>query len=104
MSSSGTVRWVYAGPLRDEPLAVELHNTLYASGGELVDGLIKPRAWLDALRDRLPAVKGAGPSRAELVALRDAVRSALAARTEGRVPNRAALDALNAAAARAPAT
>ena len=29
----------YAGPLRDEPIAIELHNTIYAVGGTVVDGL-----------------------------------------------------------------
>ena len=47
----------YAGPVRDEPLAVELHNTLFAHGGELVDGLADRAscdAWLTALDRRLP--------------------------------------------------
>src|SRR5438105_1450694 len=30
---------VYAGPARHEPLAVELHNTLYVAGGKQIDGL-----------------------------------------------------------------
>ena len=30
---------MYDGPLRDEPLAIELHNTRFAAGGALVDGL-----------------------------------------------------------------
>ena len=29
----------YTGPLREESLAVELHNTIYAAGGLRVDGL-----------------------------------------------------------------
>ena len=33
---------VYAGPLRDEPIAIELHNTVYAAGGAVVDGLADP--------------------------------------------------------------
>jgi predicted RNA-binding Zn ribbon-like protein len=88
---------VYAGPLRDEPLAIELHNTLYMAGGQPVDGLEAPRAWLEAIAPRLPAGAGAWPSARELTELRAAVRSAL--RPE---PDPAALEALNRAAARAP--
>jgi hypothetical protein len=47
----------YDGPSRDEPLPIELHNTLYAVRGEPVDGLADPvglRSWLTALGDRLP--------------------------------------------------
>ena len=29
----------YPGPLRDEPLAIELHNTLYVAAGQAIDGL-----------------------------------------------------------------
>src|SRR5204863_4905656 len=42
----------YAGPLRDEPLALELHNTIYATSRGAVDGLADPAsrvAWLEAL-------------------------------------------------------
>ena len=54
----------YPGPLRHEPLAVELHNTLYAvarepfDGLETVDGL---KAWLVGIRDRLPAAARGDP-------------------------------------------
>jgi hypothetical protein len=118
----------YSGPLRDEPLAVELHNTIYATNAGAVDGLADPasvRAWLAALEPRLrasalrpgrlPAAEAGGPSprsaglpagpwpsAGELVALRDAVRPALQAAAEGRRPARNALDALNAASRRAP--
>ena len=96
----------YRGPLRDEPLAIELHNTLYARQGESIDGLAEPAsatAWLHALGDRLPA-DGAGrdPSGGELIALRQAVRDALHAVIENRAPSRATIDALNEASARAP--
>lgn len=108
MSTPSTIRRVsrYRGPVRDEPLAVELHNTLYASRGETIDGLADPSsatAWLDALGDRLPA-DGAGrdPSRDELIALRQAVRDALDAVIEGRAPSRVSIDSLNKASARAP--
>ncbi len=91
----------YEGPLRNEPIAVELHNTLYLAGGVPHDGLSD--AWLDALGDRLPA-EGAGPwpARGELAALRDAVRSALQAKALGEPHDAAALDAINRASAGAP--
>jgi predicted RNA-binding Zn ribbon-like protein len=90
---------MYAGPLRDESLAIELSNTVYVSGGELADGLEAPRAWLEAIAPRLPAGGGGWPSAAALKELREAVRASL---TPGAVPDPAALDALNRAAARAP--
>ena len=46
---------VYDGPLRDEPLAIELHNTIYATRDGLVDALADPattRAWLKAIAPR----------------------------------------------------
>ena len=111
---------VYDGPLRDEPLAIELHNTIYATRDGGVDALIDPamsREWLDAIAprlhggerpsgapphggQRLPA--SAWPDAAELVALRDAVRAALRAAADGERPPRAALDAINATSRRAP--
>src|SRR5215212_9619962 len=92
---------MYEGPLRDEPLAVELHNTLYAAGGELIDGLASPRCWLEAVAKRLPAGRGAWPSARELLALREAVRATLQAALEGAPPDTAALEAINHPAARA---
>jgi predicted RNA-binding Zn ribbon-like protein len=96
----------YAGPLRHEPLAVELHNTVYAAGGQIVDGLAQAestRAWLDELAGRLPeGGRRPGPTSEELVALRSAVRAALRALVEGVACDRAALDAINRASARAP--
>src|SRR5262249_37563443 len=98
----------YPGPLRDEPVAIELHNTVYAAGGELRDGLADPAsadAFVRAIAPRLTTAglpAGEGPSAADLVALRDAVRSALRATVAGDLPERDALDAINAAAARAP--
>ena len=98
----------YPGPLRDEPLAVELHNTLYAANGTVIDGLddaAGAAAWLDALGGRLPE-GGAGhpdrPALDELVALRAAVRDALQTAVAGKPPERASLDVINAASARAP--
>jgi predicted RNA-binding Zn ribbon-like protein len=96
----------YSGPLRDEPLAIELHNTVYAAGGEVVDGLAQPasaRAWLDQMAGRLPeGGQRSGPTSEELIALRDAVRAALHAVLEGVPCDVAALDAINRAGARAP--
>jgi predicted RNA-binding Zn ribbon-like protein len=97
---------IYAGPLQDEPLAIELHNTLYASGGRVVDGLAteaSARAWLDALADRLPGGgHGRPPTRAELLQLRDPVREALHAAIEGDAPSRSSLEIINLISADAP--
>jgi predicted RNA-binding Zn ribbon-like protein len=96
----------YSGPLRDEPLAIELHNTIYAAGGEIVDGLAQPasaRAWLDELAGRLPeGGERSGPSSEDLVALRDGVRAVLHAVLEGVPCDPADLDTINRASARAP--
>jgi predicted RNA-binding Zn ribbon-like protein len=93
---------MYRGPLRDEPLAIELHNTIYAGAGVARDGLAEP-GWLEAIGDRLPAGgHGRGPARGELAALRDAVRAALRAALDGAPQNPDVLAALNAACARAP--
>jgi predicted RNA-binding Zn ribbon-like protein len=101
-----TVSEPYAGPVRDGPLAVELHNTLYAAGGGLVDGLADRAscdAWLAALDQRLPpGGTGAGPQPAELVALRQAVREVFGSVLAGRVPPRSSLDVINRASTRAP--
>jgi predicted RNA-binding Zn ribbon-like protein len=93
---------VYTGPLRDEPLAIELHNTLYMADGERVDGLEQADAWLAGLAGRLPDVPGAGPTAAELAALREPVRAALHAAAAGAAQDPAVLAAINRAAARAP--
>ena len=96
----------YAGPLGDEPLAVELHNTLYARSGKLVDGLTtarSARAWLDALADRLPPQgRGRLPTRPELIQLRDRVREVLHAALDGETFSRPSLDAINRISADAP--
>ena len=98
----------YEGPLRDEPLAVELHNTIYATSGGGVDGLADPAqvvAWLDALAPRLghhALAPGEWPSAGELVALRAGVRRALRAAADGTAIDAGALDAINAASRRAP--
>jgi predicted RNA-binding Zn ribbon-like protein len=97
----------YPGPVGREPLALELHNTLHAHRGELLDGLETTdglAAWLAALAGRLPTpARDADPARQpEFVRLRDAVRGALHATLEGRRPPADALEEINAVAALAP--
>jgi predicted RNA-binding Zn ribbon-like protein len=97
----------YAGPLRDEPLAVELHNTIYATGGQNVDALAdhrQARAWLEAAALRIPgaAVKGPLPAPGDVAALRDAVRSALRAAADRAPQDQAVLATINRASRRAP--
>lgn len=96
----------YPGPVRDEPLAVELHNTIYASGGEPIDGLADPAscdAWLAALARRLPmGGRRGGPKPAELIALRQAVRAAFRAVLEAQAPPRTAIETINRFSRRAP--
>ena len=79
---------MYAGPLRDESLAIELSNTVYVSGGELADGLEAPQAWLEAIAPRLPAGSGAWPPAAALKELREAVRASLQPRRRHPLPRR----------------
>jgi predicted RNA-binding Zn ribbon-like protein len=97
---------IYTGPVQNEPLAIELYNTLYAPGGDVVDGLAteaSARAWLDALADRLPSQgKGRLPTRAELLQLRDPVHEALQATLEGDAPSRSSLEIINRISAKAP--
>jgi predicted RNA-binding Zn ribbon-like protein len=101
------VRTSYPGPLRQEPLALELHNTLYAARGELIDGLESAdglSAWLAAIADRLPEpARDADASRhPEFLALRGAVRDALQAALEGEPVPASALEVINVAVGRAP--
>jgi len=97
----------YTGPLRDEPVAIELHNTVHAAAGEPRDGLAdaaSATAFVRAIAPRLSAdglPGGTGPAAAELAGLRAAVRAALGAAVAGEPLERDALDAINAAAARA---
>lgn len=96
----------YAGPLRGEPLAVELHNTLYAGSGGAVDGLAdraSAAAWLAAIDDRLPeGGDGPWPTVEELTDLRAAVGQALRAALAQTAPDENALEAINRASSRAP--
>jgi predicted RNA-binding Zn ribbon-like protein len=94
----------YPGPLRQEPLAVELHNTVYAIRGELIDGLDTPAdlgAWIAGLGERLPVnARDVDLTRhPEFVALRGAIRDGLHAVLEGKPVPDAALNAINRAAA-----
>jgi predicted RNA-binding Zn ribbon-like protein len=97
----------YPGPVRKEPLPVELGNTVYADGGRVLDGLADARglrAWLGALADRLPVRAGAveAPRLEDFHALRTAVRSALEAVVEGRPVPEGARAELNRASERCP--
>jgi predicted RNA-binding Zn ribbon-like protein len=98
----------YAGPLRDEPLAIELHNTVYAVHGNVLDGLAdaaSAEAWFDGLAERLPEDGGGSrtwPAPGQLVVLRDAVRAALHAAVEEAAIEPAVIDVINEASARAP--
>lgn len=111
MSTCCTIRTMptaYSGPLRDEPPAVELHNTLYAVAGEMVDGLAdarSSRAWLHGLQLRLPGASdlpGAWPRPAELIDLRDVVRPMLHAAMSGDAYDPLGLEEISRAAGRAP--
>jgi predicted RNA-binding Zn ribbon-like protein len=97
----------YRGPIRGEPLPIELHNTLYAVGGVLVDGFADAagrRAWVGAIGDRLPfTAPKVDPSRfGDFDALREVVREVLHATLERRRPSKAALTELNRHSATAP--
>jgi predicted RNA-binding Zn ribbon-like protein len=95
---------VYQGPVRGEPLPIELHNTLFAVRGQVHDGLADSaglRSWVAALGDRLPSAVDAGRLD-DMLALRAAVRDALAATVERRPIPDAALAALNRASAAGP--
>jgi predicted RNA-binding Zn ribbon-like protein len=98
----------YQGPLRDQPLPIELHNTLYATTrGERCDGIADAaglRAWLTALASELPVPAHAVDADrvAEFRALRDAVRSALAAVLDRNAGPPRTRRALNRAAAACP--
>ena len=88
-----------AFPVQDQPLAVALANTEAVSRRKRVDLLSAPAdltAWLE-----LHGL-AQGAALAPVRALRDAVRAALGAVTEGRDPPPASLDAINRASAAAP--
>jgi predicted RNA-binding Zn ribbon-like protein len=99
----------YLGPLRDEPIAIELHNTLYATAEGPTDGLAEPASacsFLDALAARGGLALGAASSGAiDLDTLREGrevIRAVLRAEAEGAPHDPAAVGQLNALAAAAP--
>jgi predicted RNA-binding Zn ribbon-like protein len=97
----------YPGPARGEPLPIELHNTLYAVRGGIVDGLAEAsdlHAWLAAIADRLPVDAASVDTDRldEFVSLRAAVREGLHAELERRAASDAALATLNRCSARGP--
>jgi predicted RNA-binding Zn ribbon-like protein len=95
----------YTGPIRCEPLPIELHNTLYAVRGEAIDGLADAsglRAWVAGQADRLPSAANWASSQSidanrleDFWALRGAVREALHAVVEEREIPDADLTVLN---------
>jgi predicted RNA-binding Zn ribbon-like protein len=91
-----------------EPLAIDLANTvMVVREGEAVDLLATPadlRRWLDAERPRLGNCRFAVRHLDEIRALRDAVRTLLAASAEGAAPPRHAVEHVNATSATAPIT
>jgi predicted RNA-binding Zn ribbon-like protein len=102
-----TMMSAYGGPVRGEPLPIELHNTLYADRGRVADGLADAsglRAWLAALGDRLPvAARSVDAGRLdEFLALRAAVREALHAAQQGRAIPDGPRAVLNRTSARNP--
>jgi predicted RNA-binding Zn ribbon-like protein len=98
----------YTGPLRAEPISIELHNTIYATSGGRVDGLADPASRAAFLRDIAPRIGLPAPRTAEqidpdeLLDLRHLVRSALHAAIDQRPQNADELEALNRFSARAP--
>jgi len=87
-------------PVQDQPLAIALANTQAVSRGKRVDLLSTPgdlAAWLE-----LHAL-AQGAALAPVRELREELRAALGAVTEGRDPPQGSLDVINAASASAPA-
>jgi len=93
-------------PILDEPMAVELANTLYGNADERIDFLGEPRlraSWLAAARLDLTASEAQAVARrggGDLVALRDAVRSLFLAQVDREPFAASAVEMINAAAAR----
>ncbi len=101
-------------PFRDEPLAVELANTVYALKGEPVDGLTdndQLTAWLAVNTERLGAAGVRPPRRREALSgddvaafrtLRDAMRDLFAAVLGTKMASPAAIRVVNETSARGP--
>jgi predicted RNA-binding Zn ribbon-like protein len=94
--------------LGTEPVAVEFANTVYGVGANTVDFLLTADL-IEQWFALVPAVTAASPTPSELGryaarvrALRDAIRIVLLAAADGRVPDRAAVNTVNGAAAAAP--
>lgn len=100
------MRVTYSGPLHGEPLAVELHNTLYLVRGSLHDGIADQAgagAWLRSLASELPVdARAARVSVRDLQDLREHVRELLESAALGEPAPAAAVRALNALTAAAP--
>lgn len=95
-------------PLLGQALPIELSNTHWVHAGREIDALATlggAQRWVAAIAPRLPVGAPAVDEglRAQLVALRQSVRSVLAATVAGERPPAAALARLNAAARSAPA-
>lgn len=96
----------YRGPVRDEPLALALHNTTYAGRGTSYDGLAEQAsadAWMIAIANRLPLeARGAYVAANVLRDLRGPVREILHAAVDRTPPPPGALRTLNESTAAAP--
>jgi predicted RNA-binding Zn ribbon-like protein len=91
--------------LGTEPIAVEFANTVYGIGANTVD-FFRTADLIEQWFALVPAVSltpsELGHHAARIRALRDAIRIVLSAAADGRVPDQAAVHAVNSAAAAAP--
>ena len=100
--------FAYPGPLRNEPVAIELHNTLYATVDGAVDALASiasTEAFLREISPRLNLESDLGGPPPGLPALRHArevVRAALQAAADGADHDPEAIAELNRLAGAAP--
>ena len=98
----------YSGPLRNEPVAIELHNTLYATADGAVDALASIASTEAFLRDLSPRLnlesdlEGPPPGPPALRHAREVVRTALHAAVDGADHDSEAIDELNRLASAAP--
>ncbi len=98
----------YAGPLRNEPVAIELHNTLYATADGTVDALASIASTEAFLREISPRLnlesdlEGPPPGPPALRQAREVVRAALHAAVDGAAHDPKAIDELNRLAGAAP--
>jgi predicted RNA-binding Zn ribbon-like protein len=100
----------YEGPLRDEPVGIELHNTIYAEAGKACDGLAdaaSSAAFLSLIEPRLTIGKlpaGLAPNPRQLTMLRETVRAALQSIVNGIPLALETAAALNSYASAAPSS